>query len=67
MLKDGILAKYPGKKLTVIPSEREAIHYAVDNAIEGSLIVLCSDVVPDALDLVKTLKEKEQQNGSLIS
>jgi cyanophycin synthetase len=31
----------------------------VDNAIKGSLIVLCSDVVPDALDLVKELKEKE--------
>ena len=67
MLKDGILTKYPEKKLTVIPSESEAIHYAVDNAKDGSLIVLCSDVVPDALDLVANLKEKEQQNGSLIS
>ena len=61
MLKDGILAKYPDKKLTVIPSEKEAIHYAIDNAIDGSLIVLCSDVVPEALDLVKSLKEKEQR------
>lgn len=60
MLKDGILKKFPEKKITVIPSEKEAIHYAVDNAEEGALIVLCSDVVPDALDLVKKLKEKEQ-------
>ena len=67
MLKDGILAKYPEKKLTVIPSEKEAIHYAVDNAIDGSLIVLCSDVVPDALDLVKRLKEEEQKNKAVIS
>jgi cyanophycin synthetase len=67
MLKDGILAKYPDKKLTVIPSEKEAIHYAIDNAKDGSLIVLCSDVVPDALDLVKKLKEKEQKNKAVIS
>ncbi|MFZ9003978.1 MAG: cyanophycin synthetase [Robiginitalea sp.] len=60
MLRNGILAKYPDKKLTVIPSEKEAIHHAVANAVEGSLIVLCSDVVPDALELVKSLKEKEQ-------
>ena len=67
MLQDGILAKFPEKKLTVIPSEKEAIHYAVDNAIDGSLIVLCSDVVPDALDLVKNLKEKEQNSKAGIS
>jgi cyanophycin synthetase len=60
MLRNGILAKYPDKKITVIPSEKEAIHHAVANAVEGSLIVLCSDVVPDALELVKSLKEKEQ-------
>ncbi|UCE70233.1 MAG: cyanophycin synthetase [Flavobacteriaceae bacterium] len=60
MLRNGILAKYPDKKITVIPSEKEAIHHAVANAVEGSLIVLCSDVVPDALELVKCLKEKEQ-------
>ncbi|MFT5737345.1 MAG: cyanophycin synthetase [Maribacter sp.] len=60
MVKDGILKDFPKKKITVIPSEKEAIHYAVDNAVEGTLIVLCSDVVPDALDLVQELKKNEQ-------
>ncbi|KAB8151975.1 cyanophycin synthetase [Kordia sp. TARA_039_SRF] len=59
MLEDGIKMHDPNKKTTVIPSEREAILHAVENAKEGSLIVLCSDVVPDALDLVKKLKEEE--------
>lgn len=67
MVKDGILAKFPEKKITVIPSEKEAIHYAVENAQKASLIVLCSDVVPDALELVKNLKEKEQRNNTLVS
>ena len=59
MLNEGIQKSDPKKKTTIIPSEKEAITHAVSNAKKGSLIVLCSDVVPDALDLVKDLKEKE--------
>ena len=65
MLKDGILKTHPEKKITVIPSEEEAINYAVNNAQAGSLIVLCSDVVPDALELVKKLKEAESRTETI--
>ena len=61
MLNDGIKRKNPNKKTTIIPSEKEAIKYAVKNAVKGSLIVLCSDVIPDALDLVKHFKEQESK------
>jgi cyanophycin synthetase len=46
----------------VIPSENEAIKYAIKNVTKGSLIVLCSDVIPDALDLVMKFKEEEAKN-----
>ncbi|MCW9037898.1 cyanophycin synthetase [Altibacter sp.] len=59
MLNDGIQMKDPNKKTTIIPSEKEAITYAVNNAKKGSLIILCSDVIPDALDLVTRFKEQE--------
>ena len=59
MLHDGIKMKDPNKKTTIIPSEKEAITFAVKNAVKGSLIVLCSDVIPDALELVKQFKDKE--------
>lgn len=59
MLEDGIKMRDPNKKVTVIPSESEAIKYAVKNAQKNALIILCSDVVPDALELVKRLKEEE--------
>jgi cyanophycin synthetase len=59
MLNDGIKMKDPNKKTTIIPSEKEAIKFAVKNAVKGSLIILCSDVIPDALDLVKKFKEQE--------
>ncbi len=65
MLNDGILMKDPNKKTTIIPSEKEAITFAVKNAVKGSLIVLCSDVIPDALDLVQSFKEQESR-GELI-
>ncbi len=61
MLNDGIKAKDPNKKTTIIPSEREAILYAVKNAVKGSLIILSSDVIPDALELVKKLKEMDAE------
>src|SRR5690554_1325000 len=63
MLHDGIKMHNPNMKTTIIPSEKEAITYAIDNAVDGSLIVLSSDVIPDALDLVMQLREKEIQNG----
>ncbi len=67
MLHDGIKMKDPNKKTTIIPSEKEAITYAVKNAVKGSLIVLCSDVIPDALELVKKFKEQEANGGLVLS
>ncbi len=63
MLKQGILDSDPNKKITVIPSEKEAITHAINNATDGSLIVLCSDVVPDALELVMKFKEEEAEEN----
>ena len=65
LLNDGIQSKDPNKKTTIIPSEKEAITYAVKNAVKGSLIILCSDVIPDALDLVKKFKEQDAK-GELV-
>lgn len=67
MLHDGILMQDPNKKTTIIPSEREAILHAVRNVQHGALIVLCSDVIPDALDLVNQLKEKESKGLLVLS
>ena len=45
--------------LKIILNEKEAIMYAYDNAKPGSLITIMCDVVAEALDLIKGLKEKE--------
>jgi cyanophycin synthetase len=67
MLNDGIKAKDPNKKTTIIPSEKEAITYAINNAVKGSLIILCSDVIPDALDLVMKFKEQEMSGAKVFA
>ena len=59
MLTKGIKSHDPNKKFTVFTSEREAISHSIENAVDGSLIVMCSDVVPDALKQVLEYKEKE--------
>lgn len=61
MLKSGIHSHNKKKKIKICKSEKEAITYAIENAKKGSLIVMCSDVVPDALKLVMDFKEKEAE------
>jgi len=59
MLTAGIKQFDINKPFRVIPNEKQAIAYAIEHAKEGSLIVVCSDVVPDALELVQKYKEEE--------
>jgi cyanophycin synthetase len=46
-------------KYTVIRKESEAIDFAIKNAVKGSFITICSDVVPDALEQIQKYKEEE--------
>jgi cyanophycin synthetase len=59
LLREGIERKNPDTKVHIIPSESEAIKFAIENAEPNSLIAMCSDVVPDALSLVMKFKEEE--------
>ena len=45
--------------VTVILNEKEAIMHAYNMAKPGSLITIMCDVVAEAIDLIRTLKEKE--------
>lgn len=45
----------------IIQNEKEAILFAYKNAYPGSLITIMCDVVPDALDYIKHLKEEEDK------
>lgn len=45
--------------ITIIYNEKEAIMFAYEHAKPGSLITIMCDVVAEALDLIKGLKEKE--------
>ena len=59
LLMKGIHNVDANKKVKVIPKEPEAIDYAFQHAKPGSFIVICSDVVPDALEQILEYKEKE--------
>ena len=60
-IHDGIIDIDAKKPVKIINKESEAIKYAIENAKEGSLVVVSSDVVPDALNMVMKLKEKESK------
>lgn len=61
LMLEGVNKIDPNKKYSVIPSEPEAIDYAFKHAKKGAFIVICSDVVPDALDQVMKYKEEEDK------
>ena len=49
--------------ITIIYNEKEAIMHAYNTAKQGSLVTIMCDVVAEALDLIKALKEKEDMEG----
>ncbi len=61
LLMEGIKQHDQDIPVKICKSEKEAITFAIENAKPGSLITMCSDVVPDALKLVQDFKEKEAQ------
>jgi cyanophycin synthetase len=60
LLLEGIKETQPLEiPLTIIYNEKQAIMHAYENARSGSIITIMADVVAEALDLIKSLKEKE--------
>lgn len=47
--------------ITIIYNEREAIMHAYNTVKPGSLVTIMCDVVAEALDLIKSLKEQEDK------
>ncbi|MBS1763058.1 MAG: cyanophycin synthetase [Bacteroidetes bacterium] len=52
--------------ITIIYNEKEAILHAYNTVKPGSLITITCDVVSEALDLIKNLKEKEDMDGQRV-
>ncbi len=61
LMVQGITEVRPDMKYTVFRKETEAIDFAMKHAIKDSFIVICSDVVPDALEQIKKYKEDEDK------
>jgi cyanophycin synthetase len=59
LLKEGIFSIKKDMKVTVILKELEAIDYAIEHATKDCFIVVCSDVVTDALKHIQDLKNSE--------
>ena len=59
LLVEGINETKPREiPITIIYNEKEAIMHAYNTAKTGSLITIMCDVVSEALDLIKDMKEE---------
>jgi cyanophycin synthetase len=61
LMTNGIRRIDPNKVIHVIKKESEAIEFALQKAEKGAFIVICSDVVPDALSQIMKYKEEEDK------
>ena len=52
--------------VTILPKESDAIQYAYDNARPGSVVTIMCDVVSEALEYIKTLKENEDKDAEKV-
>jgi cyanophycin synthetase len=59
LLQEGITKVNPNMEVKVIIKELEAIDYAIAKAPKDSFLVICSDVVTEALRHIQDLKNKE--------
>lgn len=66
LLTKGIHSVKSDLKITSIKTEREAIEYAIRNAIKGSFVVIINDVVDNALGQIQALKEAEDSGKITI-
>ncbi len=68
LLVEGInISKKSDIPITIIYNEKEAIMHAYNTAKPGSLVTIMCDVVAEALDLIKALKEKEDAENILLA
>ncbi len=56
----------PAKKYTVIPTEAEAIAYAIQHAQKGSFIVDCSEKINETISIINKCKAEEDEYGIVV-
>ncbi len=61
LLKDGIEKVNPSIPVMVIPDENEALEYIYENPRQGALYTIMCDVVAGALEKLRQLKERDEQ------
>jgi cyanophycin synthetase len=67
LLKRGITLAGRGKLVKVIPSETEAIRYAIAHARPGSIIVNCSESVERAIRTVEECLARERRTAPMLA
>ena len=61
LLKDGIEKVNPSIPVMIIPDENEALEYIYENPRQGALYTIMCDVVAGALEKLRQLKERDEQ------
>ena len=60
LITEGIKSVSPEIEITIISDEIEALSYAMENAVKGSFIVVCSDEIQRSIEFVTTQQQEAE-------
>lgn len=63
IIKKGITSSVFNPTVVAIANEKEALHFAMENALPESLVMLCVENIPEVISLMQK-KEREQVHSS---
>jgi cyanophycin synthetase len=66
LLTEGAAGYNPNIPVTVIPNEQEALLHAMNNALNGSFIFVCTENIKKILTFVRELKEESEKPQSQL-
>ncbi len=61
LILEGVYSVDPQKCVKIISEERDALQFAMDHAVKGSFITVCSDKVQSTIEFVSKARENEAQ------
>lgn len=66
LLTEGIMSYNQNIPVTVIPKEQDALLHAMNNAVNGSFIFVCTENIKQTLTFVRELKEESEKPQSQL-
>ena len=60
-MKRGVESSCFNPPVVCIPNEKQALHFAMENALPGTLVMLCVENIEEIIGLLKIMQHQEKR------